>query len=79
MLINLKEGEYFGNKLKSHENSFFKLSMTINEPNSRTEKHYHDNVYVSIPIKGVYKEKNKITDSLICSGDIVFRPKAYIH
>lgn len=78
MILNLKDGEYFGKHVKSHDNSFFKLSLTCNEPNSKTERHYHDNDYLSILSVGNYYERN-VKSSLVKTGDIVFRPKEYTH
>jgi hypothetical protein len=72
MLLNLKEGEYLGQNLKSLNNSFLKLSITSYEPNCEIEKHYHDNHYISILIKGNYYEKNTFENNLISSGDILF-------
>jgi len=79
MLLNLKEGEYLGRNVKSVDNSFFKLSVTSYEPNCEIVKHYHDNDYISILIKGQYHEKNTVDNNLISAGDILFRPNAYNH
>lgn len=79
MLLNLKEGEYLGRNLRSVDNSFFKLSITSYGPDCAVERHYHDNDYLSILIKGKYHEKNNVDDNLISSGDIIFRPNAYTH
>ena len=78
MILNLEDGDYFGKHVKSLDNSFFKLSITCNEPNSKTERHYHNNDYVSILSVGNYYERNK-NNSLVKTGDIVFRPKGYTH
>lgn len=79
MILNLKEGEYLGQNLKSFNHSFFQLSITSYEPNCETGKHYHDNNYLSILIKGKYHEKNASENNLISSGDIIFRPTSYTH
>lgn len=79
MIQHLKEGEYTGQNIKSQENTFFKLSLTLNKPDSKTEKHYHDNDYITIMTKGKFFEKNNNMTSLINSWDIVFRPKTYTH
>ena len=78
MILNLSVGEYFGKQLKSIDHSFFKLSSTCNDHNTKTERHYHTNDYVSILSVGKYYEKNKST-SLVKTGDIVFRPSDYVH
>jgi AraC-like DNA-binding protein len=79
MTINLKEGTYFGQDLKSYDNDFLKFSITSYEPNHVTEKHYHDNNYLSILTKGNYSEKNKEETIFIVAGNILFRPNAYTH
>jgi len=79
MLLNLKEGEYIGQNLKSLDNSFLTLSITSYAPNCQIEKHYHENHYISILIKGCYYEKNTFEHNLISSGDILFRPNTYAH
>ena len=79
MIQQLKEGEYTGQTLKSEESTSFKLSLTSNEPDSKTEKHYHDNDYITLMTEGKFFEKNYNTNSLISSWDIVFRPKMYTH
>jgi AraC family transcriptional regulator len=79
MLINLKEGEYLGQMLKSFNTSFFKLSITSYEPNCEIGKHYHDNNYISILVKGRYLEKNSFERNLVSSGNIIFRPNSYTH
>ena len=79
MVLNLKEGEYLGQNQKSFDNSFFRLSITSYERNCEIGKHYHDDNYISILIKGKYYEKNTVENNLISSGNIVFRPNSYTH
>lgn len=79
MLLNLKEGEYLGQCMKSMGTSFFNLSITSYNPYCEIVKHYHDNNYISILIKGQYLEKNKVESNLISAGEILFRPQAYNH
>ncbi len=79
MILNLNEGEYFGKRVKALENSLVKLSITSNEADSRTVKHYHTNDYLCIQVAGDYIEKYKNQVLPIHTGDIVFRPCAYPH
>ena len=79
MILNLKEGEYLGQNLKAANYDFFKINVSIYEPNFETLKHYHDNDYLSILIKGRYDEKNTTENKLISCGDILFRPSKYTH
>lgn len=79
MLLNLKEGEYLGQKLKSINNSFFTLSITGYDPNYKILKHNHDNDYISILVNGQYHEKSAVENNLISPGDILFRPNFYTH
>src|ERR1700752_1091083 len=79
MAIQLKQGTYFGQDLKSYENDFFKLSITSYEANHITSKHYHQNSYLSILTKGSYLEENKDEAIFITAGNILFRPEWYIH
>jgi len=79
MVLNLKDNEYFGKKLKTKENPFFKLSVTCNEPDGKTEVHYHSSDYVCIQVAGVHHERHKNNVQVINPGDIVFRPRAYTH
>lgn len=79
MALNLKDDEYFGKKLKTQVNTFFNLSVTCNEPNGKTEEHYHSNDYVCIQMVGVHLERHKNNAQVINPGDILFRPKAYTH
>lgn len=79
MVLNLKEGEYLGQHLKSLDYSFLNLSMTSYEPGCEIVNHYHDNDYISILVKGQYHEKNKVENNLVTAGEILFRPQAYNH
>lgn len=79
MIINLKAGEYLGQNLKVASYDCFKLNASIYEPNCKVEKHYHDNDYLSILIKGSYDEKNDSENKMISCGDILFRPSLYTH
>ncbi|KOY86400.1 hypothetical protein AD998_09810 [bacterium 336/3] len=79
MLLNLKEGEYLGQNIKSVDNSFLNLSITSYEPYCKIVNHYHDNDYISILVKGHYYEKNKVENNLISVGQILFRPQTYNH
>lgn len=47
MLLNLKGGEYFGDEVKSYERNFLKLSLTSYSACSVTERHDHQNPYLS--------------------------------
>jgi len=75
----LKEGEYFGQNLRAYENNLFKLSVTSYEKDSQVEKHYHENNYLSILVAGHYTETSCKDESLVISGDILYRPKDYTH
>jgi len=79
MILNLKEGEYLGQNLKAANSDCFKLDVSIYESNCEIQKHYHDNGYLSILIKGSYDEKNTTENKLIFCGDILFRPSLYTH
>lgn len=79
MSVKLKEGIYFGQELKSYASDFLKISITSYEPYLDTEKHYHDNNYLSILTKGNYSEQNKDETTFIIAGDILFRPNTYMH
>ncbi|MEO8404450.1 MAG: AraC family transcriptional regulator [Chitinophagaceae bacterium] len=80
MLLNLKEGEYLGQDLKSRGNGFFNLSITNYEPHDEVSKHYHDNSYLSILTKGKYTEKaNHNVSAAVIPGEILFRPASYVH
>ncbi len=79
MIINLKEGTSFGQDLKSYDNDFLKSCSASYELDHATERHYHDNCYLSILTKGNYPEKNKDETIFIVAGNILFRPNAYIH
>lgn len=78
-MLNLREGEYLGQNLKSIENSLFRFSITSYRPYSILEKHYHQNNYLSLLIEGNYLERNSSDESFIIAGDILFRPSAYTH
>jgi len=78
-MLNLNEGEYFGQYLKLFENQAFKLSLTTYEKGSEIEEHYHDNDYLSILIRGKYVEKGQSLERVISAGDALFRPKTYTH
>ena len=58
MSIQLKQGVYFGQDLKSYENDLFKLSITNYDANYATVKHSHQNSYLSILTNGNYFEQN---------------------
>lgn len=79
MSINLKEGEYFGDQIKSVNNNVFNLCVTQHESNSQIINHYHDNNYISILLNGQYNEFNDKNNHQIKAGDILFRPKNYDH
>jgi len=79
MILNLKEGEYLGQNLKAANSDCFKLDVSNYESNCEIQKHYHDNGYLSILIKGSYDEKNTTENKLIFCGDILFRPSLYTH
>jgi AraC family transcriptional regulator len=79
MLINLKEGEYLGQALKSFNYSWFRTSITGYGSNCEIEKHFHDNNYISILLDGKYIERNVFGKSLISPGSIIFRPCYYAH
>jgi AraC family transcriptional regulator len=79
MLHQLKEGMYYGEKRKAVENECFKLSITNYAAKAATDRHYHENDYLSILLNGHYYEDHKNTSQMIEPGSILFRPKDYIH
>lgn len=79
MINKLKYGESVGEKLKSYNNGLFNLSMTTYASNRRIEKHYHDNSYLSILVKGKYTEHSQRYQQSVMAGDILFRPSSYTH
>lgn len=79
MILQLKEGEYFGRNTLAQEDDAFKLSLQQYAPNTRILEHYHENDYISILTKGTYLEKSKQHETGIETGNIVFRPKDYNH
>lgn len=79
MAIQLKQGEYFGQDVKAYDTDILKLSITRYEPHHTTEKHYHENDYLSILIEGQYNELTNLTTGTIQAGEILYRPKSYTH
>jgi len=79
MSIQLKQGVYFGQDLKSYENDLFKLSITNYDANYATVKHSHQNSYLSILTNGNYFEQNSDEAIFVTSGSILFRPDNYVH
>jgi AraC family transcriptional regulator len=79
MPLQLEEGKYYGENKKVIENDCFKLSITNYESKAITDKHYHDNDYLSILLNGHYVEANQIDNKIIEPGQILFRPKDYVH
>jgi AraC family transcriptional regulator len=79
MLQQLKEGKYYGENIKAMENDNFKLSITHYAAKAITDRHYHDNAYLSILLNGYYLEDNKADKKIIEPGQILFRPKDYVH
>lgn len=78
-MLNLKEGEYLGNKLKANENSFCNLSITSYDPDKVIEKHCHANNYISVLTSGNYVDYSNNCDLPVMVGDILFRPSCYMH
>lgn len=75
----LRAGIYFGQEMKTQENSFLKLSLTRYEENSYIQIHSHTNSYLSLLTHGNYVEKSPQHSSLITAGDLLFRPSDYRH
>jgi len=78
-MISLDEGQYFGTAVQSTEQLGFKLSVTHYDKGSSIEAHCHANHYLSILTKGSYWEEHDQKQCLVKAGDIVFRPKSYVH
>lgn len=77
--VGLREGEYFGTVVKSLDNPLFTCSLTSYGPNTAIKRHYHENSYISLLVKGAYEEKNKTDDKLLETGQAIFRPGIYSH
>ncbi len=75
----LRAGIYFGQEMKTQENSFLKLSLTRYDENSVIQTHSHANSYLSLLTHGNYVEKSPQHSSLITAGDMLFRPSDYRH
>jgi AraC family transcriptional regulator len=79
MLIKLDEGQYFGEQLSTLENGLFKCSISAYLPGEKIGRHYHENNYLSLLVRGAYSEKSKSGDELLQAGNIIFRPSSYDH
>ncbi len=55
------------------------MSITNYAAKANTDRHYHDNAYLSILLNGHYLEDNKTETQIIEPGQILFRPKDYVH
>jgi len=78
-LIRLSEGEYFGSMMESRHHGLFSCSLTRYEPGATVASHYHENNYISLLVRGAYREKNRNGHSEIDAGNLIFRPGRYDH
>ncbi len=80
-MIAFKEAHrYFGETISEGNTSeLLYTSITRYDPFYQTEKHYHANPYLSILVKGSYKELGIKFHSTITPFDLIFRPAGYEH
>ncbi len=78
-MIQLQEGTYFGEHIKSIQNDWVTLSITQYDKNTVIEDHHHENHYLSLLVKGEYIEETENHSELIRPGELLFRPSFYKH
>lgn len=79
MSILLSPGNYFGTEQKVNEHPLFKLNITHYSPSEQIHEHYHENTYLSLLIRGKYREIHKQNDNLMGPGEVILRPSGYPH
>lgn len=77
--VCLKAGTNYGRLEKKAELDLTCVSLTSYGALDQYEKHYHENAYLSLVVKGAYTEKNKEGTGLLNNGELVFRPAYYDH
>jgi AraC-like DNA-binding protein len=79
MAILLSSGNYFGEERKQDENAAFKLNITRYDPFTDIREHYHENAYLSLLIRGRYRESTGRNEKDMQPGEVIFRPAGYRH
>lgn len=75
----LKQGAYFGNLDKQVDHKWFSISITSYQGFESIEPHQHSNPYISLLLKGSYREENEKDSTVIKTGQAVIRPAGYVH
>lgn len=78
-MIQLQEGTYFGDHIKSVQNNWVTLSITQYDKNMVIKDHHHENHYLSLLVQGEYLEENGNYSGLIRPGELLYRPSFYTH
>lgn len=79
MAILLSSGNYFGEERKHDENAGIKLNITRYDPFTDIREHYHENAYLSLLIRGQYRECTGGGEKDMRPGEVIFRPAGYRH
>lgn len=79
MAVTLDRGKYLDQAQKAMDYENLHLSQTRHFVHSSTDFHHHQNPYLSILLQGKYVEKSENFQNNIQPGDILFRPKDYLH
>tara|TARA_R110000868_G_scaffold383578_1_gene650583 strand:- start:11631 stop:12425 length:795 start_codon:yes stop_codon:yes gene_type:complete len=78
-MIQLQEGKYFGEDVKTIQNDWVNLSLTRYDEFTIIEDHHHENDYLSVLVNGEYIEESSNHSGIVRPGELLFRPKGYTH
>lgn len=78
-MIQLQEGTYFGEDIQLQHTDWLTLSITRYTEGTVIGDHHHENSYLSLLVNGGYQEESSGYSKGVRPGELLFRPKNYIH
>lgn len=79
VMIQLKEGTYFGEDVQTLQNDWISLSITSYDEDTVLQEHHHENSYLSLLLAGEYSEETTYNSKTVRPGELIFRPGYYSH
>ena len=75
----LRAGTFMGETQKMRSLDGFTLTTTDHSQNLKVPNHEHEYPYISLLVRGLYREKSIVSEKDIKPGHSLFRPKGFEH